>query len=153
MPRFRTIAEDLAIALWAGALWTAGYLVAPELFRTLPDRMLAGEVAGRLFTKVAWIGIGAAALLLALQFLRHGRGCLRRPGFWILALMAMLACAGEFGIQPFMAELKAEARPLPVMESPLRGRFALWHGISSSLYLLQSIGALALVAGRDRLLR
>ncbi len=58
----------------------------------------------------------------------------------------------HFGIQPLMAELKLEALPKPVMESALRDRFALWHGVSSGFYLLQTLLGVALVVlqGRGR---
>jgi hypothetical protein len=41
--------------------------------------------------------------------------------------------------------MKREVAPLDVMLSPLRDRFVLWHGISSSLYLLQSLLGLGLL--------
>ncbi|MDP9109581.1 MAG: DUF4149 domain-containing protein, partial [Pseudomonadota bacterium] len=41
--------QDLLVVLWTGSLWTIGYLVAPTLFLTLPDSMLAGTIAARMF--------------------------------------------------------------------------------------------------------
>jgi hypothetical protein len=38
----------LLAAAWTGALWTVGALVAPGLFAALPDRVLAGTLAGAL---------------------------------------------------------------------------------------------------------
>ena len=34
--------EQLLTVVWLGSLWTVGYLVAPVLFATLPERALAG---------------------------------------------------------------------------------------------------------------
>jgi hypothetical protein len=49
-----------------------------------------------------------------------------------------------------MAQLKADALPREVMESVLRDRFATWHGISSILYLMQSMLGLWLVVWSNR---
>ena len=39
----------VAITLWVGALWAIGYIAAPTLFYHLPDRQLAGNLAGQIF--------------------------------------------------------------------------------------------------------
>jgi hypothetical protein len=67
--------------------------------------------------------------------------------------MALIVAASQFGIQPLMAQLKADALPREVMESVLRDRFATWHGVSSILYLMQSLLGLWLVAWGGRGLR
>ena len=61
-----------------------------------------------------------------------------------LLLMLALTAVSQFGLQPWLAQLKAQALPREVMESVLRDRFATWHGISSILYLLQSVLGLLL---------
>ncbi|HNN85277.1 MAG TPA: DUF4149 domain-containing protein, partial [Accumulibacter sp.] len=43
-----------------------------------------------------------------------------------------------------------DALPREVMESVLRNRFATWHGVSSILYLVQSVLGLLLVGGTLR---
>ncbi|MCH2219439.1 MAG: hypothetical protein MK097_03810 [Dechloromonas sp.] len=65
-------------------------------------------------------------------------------------MMGLLTAASQFGIQPLMAQLKADALPREVMESVLRDRFAAWHGISSILYLVQSLLGLWLVVWSGR---
>ncbi|MES2016126.1 MAG: DUF4149 domain-containing protein, partial [Pseudomonadota bacterium] len=50
-------ARLLLITLWAGSLWTIGYVVAPTLFATLHDRVLAGVIAGSMFTSQAWLSM------------------------------------------------------------------------------------------------
>jgi hypothetical protein len=52
-----------------------------------------------------------------------------------------------------MAQLKADALPRGVMESVLRDRFSTWHGVSSILYLIQSMLGLWLVVWSNRGLR
>lgn len=58
--------------------------------------------------------------------------------------------ASQFGIQPLMAQLKADALPREVMQSVLRDRFAAWHGASSMFYLVQSPLGLWLVVWANR---
>jgi hypothetical protein len=140
----------IAIALWVGGLWAIGYLAAPVLFASLGDRQLAGMVAGKLFALIGWIGLGCAAYLIVFALFRSGSGFFRSAIFWLVLLMGLLTAASQFGIQPLMAQLKADALPREVMESVLRDRFAAWHGISSILYLVQSVLGLWLVVWSGR---
>jgi len=141
---------SFAITLWVGGLWAIGYMVAPMLFASLGDRQLAGMVAGKLFALIGWIGLGCAAYLLLFQVFRNGGRVFRRALFWLILLMALLTAASQFGIQPLMAQLKADALPREVMETVLRDRFVAWHGISSILYLVQSLLGLGLVVWSGR---
>ncbi len=143
----------VVVTLWVGGLWAIGYLVAPVLFASLGDRQLAGVVAGKLFALIGWIGLGGAAYLLIFLFSRWGSQAFKRSVFWLVLVMALLTAASQFGIQPLMAQLKADALPREVMESVLRDRFAAWHGVSSILYLVQSVLGLWLVAWSGRGLR
>lgn len=140
----------IAITLWVGGMWAIGYLVAPVLFAHLGDRQLAGAMAGRLFALIGWVGLGSAFYLLGFLLLRHRMQALRRAVFWLVVVMVLLVAASQFGIQPLMAQLKADALPREVMESMLRDRFATWHGISSMLYLVQSLLGLWLVVWSSR---
>jgi len=138
------------ITLWVGGMWAIGYLAAPVLFASLGDRQLAGMVAGKLFAWIGWVGLGSAAYLLLFLMLRAGGQVFRRAVFWLVLLMALMTVASQFGIQPLMAQLKADALPREVMESVLRDRFAAWHGVSSILYLVQSLLGLWLVVWANR---
>jgi hypothetical protein len=140
----------IVIALWVGGLWAVGYLAAPVLFASLGDRQLAGMVAGKLFALIGWIGLGGAAYLLLFLISRWGGQVFKRAVFWLVILLALLTAASQFGIQPLMAQLKADALPREVMESVLRDRFAAWHGVSSILYLVQSVLGLWLVVWSTR---
>lgn len=142
----------IAITLWAGGLWTIGFIAAPSLFASLKDRVLAGELAGNLFGLIAWVGMACAVYLLAyLAVVRRAELLGARP-FWLVLAMLALALVGHFGIQPILIQLKTEALPLSVMESALKGRFAIWHGIAGGLYVLQSLLGIGLVLqmGRGR---
>jgi hypothetical protein len=151
MRRFADFLYIFAITLWVGGLWAVGYIVAPTLFHELSgNRALAGNLAGRMFAVIAWVGIGCSIYLIGFLFLRRGAAALKSSVFWLVLSMLLLTLAGHFGIQPIMAQLKAEALPREVMESVLRDRFARWHGISSVLYLIQSLLGATLVAIQQR---
>lgn len=137
--------RTVLVTLWAGSLWTVGYLAAPTLFATLPDRMLAGAIAGSLFRVEAWLSVVCGLILLLLLYL--DREFAKRRTCMLLAV-AMLAClaVGYFGLQPFMAALKETAAANGgMMDEATRSRFGQLHGIASVIYLLQSLLALALV--------
>lgn len=154
MQRLFDYLVPIAITLWVGGLWAVGYLVAPSLFQQLAsNRALAGAIAGELFSLMAWVGIGCAAYLLLFVAARRGWSCFRSGAFWLVLLMLVVTLVGHFGIQPIMAQLKADALPREVMESVLRDRFARWHGVSSVLYLIQSVLGLLLVSSQGRLYR
>jgi len=150
MRKFSESLYLVAITLWVGGLWAIGYLAAPILFSSLGDRQLAGMIAGKLFGLIGWVGLGCAGYLLIFQLARLGSRFFRSEVFWLVLLMVLMAVASQFGIQPLMAQLKADALPREVMESVLRDRFATWHGISSILYLLQSLLGLWLVVWSNR---
>lgn len=134
------------LVLWIGGAWATGYLAAPTLFGELPhDRMLAGNLAGVLFERMAWIGMTAGVYLLLYRLVRDGAGALKTAFFWLVAAMLALTLVGEYGIQPILQGLKDQAAPRAVMESVFADRFRTWHGVSSVLYLIQSVLALTLV--------
>lgn len=136
----------LIATLWAGSLWTVGFVVAPTLFATLSDRMLAGTIAGSLFKVEAWLSIACALILLAL--LQWGAGALdaKRRRLLGALVLSMLVCTlvSYFGITPLMAELRAQA-PSGVMDEAMRSRFGMLHGISTLIFAVQSLLAGVLI--------
>lgn len=140
----------IAITLWVGGLLAIGYIAAPVLFASLGDRQLAGMVAGKLFAIIGWVGFACSAYLLIFLLSRWGSRFFKSAVFWLVFLMFLTAVVSQFGIQPLMAQLKADALPREVMESVLRDRFATWHGISSILYLMQSMLGLWLIVWCNR---
>lgn len=157
----RRLADSLfliAVALWVGGLWAIGYISAPTLFASLPtDRMLAGMLAGRQFTLMAWVGMACAAYLLAYVGARRRAAAARSVVGWLVLVMLLLTLAGHFGIQPILAQIKAEAALRAgsgdVMESMLHNRFRAWHGVAGTVYLVESLLGLALVVLQRRELR
>jgi len=135
----------IAVTLWVGVLWAIGLIAAPVLFRELSDRALAGHLAAAMFAVMAWVGIGAATYALIFLFAREGAKAMKTVVFWLICVMLLLTLAGHFGVTPILAHLRAAAFPREVMESVLRNRFIAWHGVSSVLYLIQSVLGVALV--------
>jgi len=145
----KKVFDGLAVLMssaWVGGMWAIGYVAAPVLFQALPDKALAGILAGKIFAVMAYTGMVCAVYLLAYICIRHGRQALRQSIFWIVIAMFLLTLLGQFGMQPQLAEIKAQALPLYVMDSPYAERFRLWHGAASIIFLVQSLlGATLLV--------
>lgn len=146
MNRLPDLLAAWALTLWVGGLWAVGYLAAPTLFYSLDDRVLAGMLAGRMFAYIAWVGLVCGVWLLLFRLARLGGAALKQGFFWIVLIMLLLSLAQQFGIQPIMQQLKDQALPKDVMESLFRDRFTAWHGVSSAVYLIQSLLGLAAVA-------
>lgn len=128
----------IIITLWVGALWTTG-AVAYVLFDTLQDRQLAGQLAGKFFSYVSYLGLFSAFYLLIHRLLGFGTLALKQGFFWAVFFMLLLVLAGHFGIQPLLAQLKADAFPSDVMQSVFANRFKTWHGIASIAYVVQCL--------------
>ena len=133
--------EHVLVTLWVGSLWAIGYLAVPILFSTLDDRMLAGMLAGKMFTAVSFIGLGCGTALLAMAFQASSSG-LKDRRVQLLGLMLILVAIGEFALQPAMAQLKAQGL---VEGSGAAAQFGLLHGIASLLYLVNSACGLFLL--------
>lgn len=147
----------LVATLWAGSLWAVGYLAAPTLFATLSDRVLAGTIAGNLFSNQAWLSIACALVMLVLLAATQTSNGIfagpaanmaaksRRTLLIIVVVMLLCTLVSHFGLQPMMASLRAAAGPGGVMEGAAKSEFGILHGISSTIYLIQSLLAAWLV--------
>lgn len=136
----------LVTTFWAGSLWTVGYVAAPTFFLTLSDKVLAGTMAGSLFRVESWISMACALILMVLlaadKALQNNRKGL------LLVVLAMLACTllMQFGMHPMLAALRESAQASGgVMSAEIKARFGMLHGISSGIYLVQSLLAIVLV--------
>ena len=138
----------LVATLWAGSLWTIGFIVAPTLFGTLSDRVLAGNIAGSMFRAEAWLSIACALILLALLQWSPGALELKRRRLLAALVLSMLVCAllSHFGISPLMTELKAQAQGSSgIMDEAMRSRFGMLHGVSTLVFAVQSLLASVLI--------
>jgi hypothetical protein len=142
-------ARRLVAALWAGSLWAVGYLVAPTLFASV-NSTLAGEMVGRLLRSEAWLSIAcAAAMLVLLRFAPEFDA--RRRRLLGMLVLGMLACTlvVYLGIQPLMAQLREAVGPGGVRGSPQWTEFAILHGISQLVYVIESVlGAVLVIKNR-----
>lgn len=150
MRGFFSALYSIAVTVWVGGLLAIGYLAAPVLFSQLADRSVAGAVAGTMFSVMAWVGLACGTYLVLFVLAGKGWRAVQSAVFWIVLSMLALTAAGHFGVQPILAQLKADALPRQVMESALRDRFGTWHGVSSALYLVQSLLGIALVILQER---
>lgn len=148
LPRVRR----LVVTIWVGSLLTIGYVVAPTLFATLADTILAGTIAGRLFRIEAWIGVVSGMILLGLvRFApesHHDKT--RKMTGWVVGGMLLCVLVGYFALQPLMSALREAAAASGGMTGDIKARFGVLHGISSVFYLVESILGLALVLWLDR---
>jgi hypothetical protein len=138
----------LIAGLWVGSLLSAGYLVAPAIFSTMTDRQAAGMVAGSIFRLEAYLSVIVCIGLMVLANLLVNRG-LNQFRFirWLLLAMLLCSLAATLILIPWMNTLRdnALAEGMPVMLSPSATLFGQLHGVSSVLYLLQSILGVYLV--------
>lgn len=134
----------IVITLWVGALWATG-AAAYVLFDTLQDRQVAGQLAGKFFNYVSYLGLFSGFYLLIHRLFGYGTLALKQGYFWAVFVMLLLVLAGHFGIQPLMAHLKAAALPSDVMHSVFSNRFNTWHGVASIAYVAQCLLGFVLV--------
>lgn len=130
---------NLALTAWVGSLWSIGYLAVPVLFHGQSDKQLAGMLAGQMFTSAGYLGLACGLYLLWYYFSHAKNAITRRNMIGAVALMLLITLIIQFGLQPEMANLKAQALPLDVTQSDLYARFKMLHGVSSIAYLLESL--------------
>jgi hypothetical protein len=122
-------ARLLITTAWVGSIWTIGYLVAPTLFKALADQALAGTIAGQLFMVEAWFSVVCSVVLIGVFLAQRKR--------FPRLIFGMLICTvfGYFALHPYMASL----RELGLSDPDVKWKFGALHGLSSGIYLMQSI--------------
>ncbi len=122
----------LAAALWWGSLSAIGFMAVPLLFQNASSPAVAGQLAARLFTGQAWVGIACGGLILMAA--RSEDGTPRMDwarGAIVFVLLGMLAALlQEFAIAPRIVA---------------RENLRIWHTAGSGLYALQWLCALAVL--------
>ncbi|MGG7603464.1 DUF4149 domain-containing protein [Massilia sp. BKSP1R2A-1] len=138
-------ARLLVAVLWAGSLWALGYIAAPAVFAAVPS-LVAGDVVAQLLTRLGWVSIACAALMLVLVRVSPDLDAGRKR-FLNLLVLAMLACALVMwaGLQPAMAQMRELAGPNGVRASPYWTQFAIMHGVSQLFHVIESVLAAVLV--------
>jgi len=136
----------LLLVAFLGALALFATTVTPALFATLPPGS-AARVVGRVLPALDWAGLllGLAAVALG------ATGRSGRAAVVLGAVLAVLAAASLFVVTPEIARLRQATGDalshLPPID-PARRRFGMLHGLSTVLFGLQAVMAVALVALR-----
>jgi uncharacterized membrane protein len=138
----------LIAGVWVGSLFTVGYLVVPTIFANLQDRQVAGMIAAAIFQAEAYVSVVVcvALLLMANTLIKRNIGNYRSTR-WVILVLLLISAMTCFGFIPYMNALRQEALLLgvPVMASPSASLFGRLHGISSGLFLIQSLLGLWMV--------
>ncbi len=143
--------ERIVLALWVGGLWSVGFLVAPELFRSLESRQVAGTIAGNLFAVMNYCGLIAGTILLVLAHKQHSWHSYRQWRTLLIVVMLMLVGISQFLLAPMMQEIKPEWLATAAVSAHAHKQFAVLHGVSSVLYLfISASGLILVVAGATR---
>ena len=138
----------LIAGVWVGSLFTVGYLVVPTIFANLQDRQVAGMIAAAIFQAEAYVSVLVCVTLLLLANALIKRKVENyRNTRWVILVLLLISAMTCFGFIPYMNALRQEALLLgiPVMASPSASLFGRLHGISSGLYLIQSLLGLWMV--------
>jgi hypothetical protein len=138
----------LICGVWVGSLFTVGYLVVPTIFTALQDRQVAGMIAAAIFQVEAYLSVAVClGLLIFANLLIKRKVDHYRNIRWIILVLLLCSLLTCFGLIPYMDALRQEALLLgvPVMASPSASLFGRLHGISSGLFLVQSLLGLWMV--------
>ena len=133
MQRQLQFVSALLVTVWAGSLWTICLIAAPAAFATLPERRLAGMVVGRLFQTETWLGVVAAALLIAVLAARKH---LSKALLTIILLTAAMPLISQLVVVPLMDQARA-ANDM--------AQFGRLHGVSALLFFTACLSAVALL--------
>lgn len=142
------VLERVLLTLWVGGLWSTGFVLAPVLFSSF-EPMQAGDIAGRLFQAMSWLGMACGSALLGLAIARAGSGVWRDWRAWVLAGMLLIAVFGEFALAARMREIKL-AMPHGAEGGDLWTEFRHLHAVSGTLFVLESVLGLLLVVRGTR---
>lgn len=134
--------ERALLTLWIGGIWVIGYLAVPILFGNLDDRMLAGMLAGKMFSAMSFVGLAVGGVLWLKALLTTPQP-LSRWHVRLLMLMLLIVVISEFFLQPMMSALKAEGL---IEGSDAAAQFGVLHGVSSVFYLINSVAGLVLLS-------
>ena len=139
---------SLISGLWVGGFIAIGFLVVPALFSNLGDRQVAGFVAASLFRSTAYIGVLVSLFLMVMAnyLVRQGKNQYRIARWLLLGMLASTVGAA-FILIPWMNALRDQALylGLSVRESSNAVLFSRLHGISSAIFIIQTLMGLVLV--------
>ena len=135
----------LLLVAFLGAVALFATTVTPTLFATVPPSV-AARVVGRVLPVLDAVGLALGLTAVALGATgRSGRAAVVLGG-----VLAVLAAASLFVVTPEIASLRSSGDSLSHLPptDPARRRFGMLHGLSTVLFGLQAVLAVALVALR-----
>ncbi|HUP61778.1 MAG TPA: hypothetical protein VNA69_15310 [Thermoanaerobaculia bacterium] len=122
-------------------------IAASAAFRAAPNPTTAADVVGAMLTRWHYIALGAPLILFALE-LRHARRLVL-----IVLFIALLLAAAQAFVDLRIRSIRMNA-PAPISElrreDPLRKRFGMLHGVSMLLLVMQTAGAVVVVASTPK---
>jgi Domain of unknown function (DUF4149) len=130
----------VAAGLWAGILLCIGALAAPSAFATLAPAD-AGRFVARLFMQEAYLSLGVAIVLFAIERQRTrqvaavGAGSVFNANLVLLLGTLFCTVAGYFAVQPMMAAARAGQGTVSFMTL---------HAVSGGLFALKGLLVLSL---------
>lgn len=146
----------ISTSLWVGGLVILSFLVAPVLFKSLGSRSQAGQAFGAILRAFSWVELPCAivALLSAAGLLWQSEARLwtQWAQIGVLLLMTVLAGFHDGYVLPAAHELRRsithfDAEPATTEEKAARERFERLHRLSVSIYGVNIVLGLILVAG------
>lgn len=135
--------ERFLLTLWVGGMWVIGFVAAPLLFQHAASPAIAGALAGKLFAAMHVIGLIAGPVLLLIAFVLDRPR--RRLRLGLIGAMLVLTAVAQYGLGPTMQDLRQSAGGIFVPGSIEQARFATLHGVSTVLYIANSVLGLVLV--------
>lgn len=134
--------QRVVIALWAGSIWTVGFLAAPLLFASLPSHALAGMAARQLFMGVEYLGTGCGLILLGSLWAGDMTGQ-RRAAAGLVSVMLIVTVVSLLVIDPWLDNVR--------LADGARSSPFLWaHALASLTYGVLCLLALLLVVRSGR---
>ncbi len=144
----------MALAIWVGSVIFHSFVVAPTLFRSLPQST-AGDVVARIFPTYYLIGYVCGAVATIAPWLLRGSGTGERTVVWasiVAATMLFATIVGGAVIHPRAAALRS-GLAAAAADSPERSQFRRLHAAAVGANLLVLTGGLVLVVIVSRHLR
>jgi Domain of unknown function (DUF4149) len=99
----------LALSTWIGGAFFLMFLEAPDVFRLLPTRDLAGAVVGLALARLHLVAmVSAFVFLVCHTWLLKNVQALVRPAALLVFAMVILTAASQYGVTPRMADLRGD---------------------------------------------
>ncbi|MDK4689541.1 DUF4149 domain-containing protein [Kingella negevensis] len=136
----------LLISIWLGVhigFGIAAYNIFSKLSHLSDGKILAGNIAGVLFSIVNWFGLLAWLLvfIIARQDNQRRSYDKSRIPAWTIVLLVLIA-VNQFLFSPVIAALKTQQSNW--LHSLIGGGFGMWHGLSYVIYMIAGLVGLGL---------